>query len=361
MLPARIRAALWLALPLFALTGCGYVHFGRMPTVLSDQELINESTDLKLQKKILQHELAVARKEGDVLRAVLDNHGTPVSNTAAAELAAKLNETTRELTVLRESYARLQEQRSGIQGGPVNFGAGAISAMEQVSDLKGKLSATEEKLANALRTYTELQEETSRLRSEVARVQTDNANLTTQVKNLIQENREAQTALAELNTEFLAQKIARTQAEQDADAIRSQMQAVMARTADAPKTLSAARETSATGAREIDAPLRAANLPAAEQPTARLATSTDRLQAIASGQPAPKVEPPAIVKAADPLTEAPTTIRYYITKEGDTIESIAKQYYGRPESWVKIYAANNAQLSGGRSVKPGMRLEIPAE
>jgi nucleoid-associated protein YgaU len=380
MPPFRFRSAAWLALPLLALSGCNYIHFGRLPQAATDQELAAENTDLRVQKKMLQQELALARKEGDALRALIEDRSAP-TGAAAQELAAKLNETTRELAALRVNYARLQEQRTTLQSTPRNAGGdnSTFAALEQVADVKSKLAATEEKLASTLRTYTQLQEDNARLRSEIDVTRTENSRLTTQVKDLTAQYKEAQAAMADLNSEFLAQKVARAQAEQEAEAVRAQLQAVMARPAAGTASLGSARETSATGARELAAPVRIANLPGDPNSTAMLATNPDRLRAAAartnSPAPATSAAPataapaaasrtaPAPTPAPAPAVEKPVAriTRLYVVKDGDTLESIARQYYGRPERWTTIYAANNSQLSGGRPLKPGMRLDIPSE
>ena len=62
--------ALSTALVLLTLSGCGFVHFGSLPP--SDPRVAQENTDLRLEKSILQQELAIVRKEGDRLRTALE-------------------------------------------------------------------------------------------------------------------------------------------------------------------------------------------------------------------------------------------------------------------------------------------------
>ncbi len=372
MLSIRFRTVAWLTLPLLALTGCNYVHFGRIEPAVTDQQLTAENSDLRIQKKILQQELALARKEGDALRAVLENHAAP-SGAAAEELTAKLNETTRELAALRVSYTRLQDERATLKTSPRGPGDNStLTALEQVADVRLKLADTEEKLAATLRTYTMLQEENAHLRTEIDTVHTENEHLTTQVKDITAQYKEAQAALADLNTEFLAQKVARAQAEQDAEAVRAQLQAVMARPSiGATTSLASARETSATGARELSAHVSIDNLPNTENSTALLRTNQERLRTVANntGKPVPTTAAPVTpatttpARPAPPLIEASPahTTRLHTVKHGETLESIAKEYYGRSDRWVLIYAANNALLSGGRPLKPGMQLDVPTE
>ena len=68
------RTALLAAPMLLLLSGCGYVHFGPLPEAPSatptgrgDDQLRQENTDLRLEKKMLQQELALSRAQGDAL------------------------------------------------------------------------------------------------------------------------------------------------------------------------------------------------------------------------------------------------------------------------------------------------------
>ena len=319
---SRAPAALLL---LLVLSGCGYVHFGRLPTaVATDGTLDTAYSDLSTRQKMLQQELAIARKEGDALRAALDNR-----TDGSGELTARLTETTRELAALRASYAKLEAARPGAASAPID------------PELAAKLAATEEKLASTLRTFTQLQEENTRLRTEVDRTRAENTTLTARVKTITAENAQAQSALAQLNTELLAQKEARARSDQQAEAARAQLTAVVAARAAAPASLSSARESSAAST----ATLKLAAAPPSDKPaTAELRTNPEHLRATAE-------------KAV--ASPAPPTPRIHVVQVGDTLELIAKQYYGDPAKWNLIYFANNTQLSGGRPLKPGMELEIP--
>jgi hypothetical protein len=198
-----LRVPLALA-ALLNLTGCGYVHFGRLPeanTTADDAAL----TDVRTQNKMLQQELTLARKEGDALRAALDTRG----EGNARELAERLEATTRELATLRASYTKLTE------GKPA-------------ADDPAKVSALEDKLAATLRDYTQLQEENTRLRADVVRTRDENTALAAQLKTAAAQNEQTQSALAQLNTELLAQKEARVRAEQQTAAARAQLAVVLA-------------------------------------------------------------------------------------------------------------------------------------
>lgn len=212
--------AFFLALPaLLTFSGCGYVHVGRLPdpvttnTVIGDDKLMKENSDLRLEKKLLQQELALTRAQGDALRMAIENR--TASGDTAQKLVEKLNETSREMAALRANYAKLQGERDQ-----------AVATAADANTLKARLGDAENKLASSLRNYTELQDEIARLRSDVARTRDENITLTAQVKTVTAQNQEAQAALAQLNTELLAQKDARQVAEQDADTLRTELKTV---------------------------------------------------------------------------------------------------------------------------------------
>jgi chromosome segregation ATPase len=209
---SRLSLALLL---LLALPGCGYVHFGRLPeaatTVVGDEKLLKENSDLRLEKKMLQQELALTRAQGEALRFAIENRNA--DGDTSRRLTEKLNETTRELATLRANYAKLQAERAQAPG----------ASPTEIADLKAQLGATEDKLADTLRNYTQLTQEVAGLRTEVEQKRTENAALAEQVKAVTAQNEQAKAALAQLNTDFLAQKDARAKAEQDAATLRTQL------------------------------------------------------------------------------------------------------------------------------------------
>lgn len=333
-------------LPLLGLLGgCNYVHFGRLPSegaAATAPALAQENSELRTEKKILQQELSLARKEGETLRAVVESGK---SGATDAVLTARLNETTRELATLRASYAKLDAERARLAAAPSSSLDPAARSPE-LTALSARLADTQEKLAMSLHSYTSLKEETADLRAEIQQTKTVNAALSSQVQILTVQNSEARAALAQLNTELLAQKDARARASQEADAARSQLSNVLAASrTPAATSLGEARSTSATGAATLaPATLTAPNLPDSERPsTARLSTSRERVAAAASSDPS----------LAEPLP------RTHIVAPGETLEKLAKKFYGNPDKWRVLYAANNAQLSLGRPLKVGMVLEVP--
>lgn len=317
---ALVRSTLALG-GLLLLSGCGFVHFGRLPqgpAAGGDAAMAEAYTNLATEHKILKQELVLARKEGDTLRATLDRAGS-----SSPELVARLEETTRELTALRASHARLLASRGGDDPAA-----------------KSQLAEIEEKLATSLRNYTQLQEENARLRQDVDRVRSENIVLAEQLKTAVARHDQAQAALAQLNTELLAQREARVRAEQSSSAAQAQLVAVMANRSGGSAPLTAARESSADAAAGLQLP----KAPPAGA-AADLRINTERLRSGAVSSPTP-----------DPAAKPPRT---HTVEPGDTLEKLALKYYGAPDRWRRIYEANEALLSNGRPLTAGMRLTIP--
>lgn len=51
----------------------------------------------------------------------------------------------------------------------------------------------------------------------------------------------------------------------------------------------------------------------------------------------------------------------YTVKKGDTLWSIARQFYGKGSLWPRIYDANREQLSEPGRLRAGMRLVVPPD
>jgi len=311
------------------LTGCGFVHFGRLPNDPAgggDAALAAAYSNLSTEHKMLKQELVLARREGDALRVALERGG----GSTGAEVVARLNETTKELAALRASYAKLQAERAA--------GTAAPQSGPRLAEL-------EDKLAASLRNYTQLQDENAKLRAELDRTRGDNNRLAEDLRTATARNEAAQTALAQLNTELLTQKQARARAEQSAEAMRSQLSVVMAQRSEGtgPSSLSGLRETAANSTAALD--LGRPNPTPAAPPTAELRTSVERVKSAASATPAP----------------APTggAGRTHTVQVGDTLEKISRQYYGAPERWRSIYEANLGLLGNGQPLRAGMELKLP--
>ncbi len=65
-------------------------------------------------------------------------------------------------------------------------------------------------------------------------------------------------------------------------------------------------------------------------------------------------------EAATPKPAAPKA-RFYQVESGDSLSKIAKQYYGDPQKYNKIFEANQPMLSDPDKIYPGQMLRIPHE
>lgn len=54
-------------------------------------------------------------------------------------------------------------------------------------------------------------------------------------------------------------------------------------------------------------------------------------------------------------------IEKYTVKKGDTLQKIAKKFYGTSKKWTKIFNANKDVLSGPDKIYPGQVISIPVE
>lgn len=53
------------------------------------------------------------------------------------------------------------------------------------------------------------------------------------------------------------------------------------------------------------------------------------------------------------------TTKFHIVRRGESLASIARQYYGTPEAWRKILAANQKVIQDPSKIAPGTKLIIP--
>lgn len=104
--------------------------------------------------------------------------------------------------------------------------------------------------------------------------------------------------------------------------------------------------------RRVDPPpARRATYPAAENPAESQSPS----------EYAPPVAPKSDNYAAPPAeVPAPVTgVRVYHVKQGDTLWSLAKTYYGDSKHWRRILAANRNRVPDPRNLPVGIKLIIP--
>lgn len=328
-------------------SGCGYIHFGRLPVDRrGDAALEQAYSDLALEHKILKQELALAHKENDSLRAALERSGAAAG--PATDLTHDLERTAQELATVRANYAKLQAERT----------AAAASAASQ---------ATADSAA--------LRQENVRLQRELEASRQENATLAEKLKTSVAEAQTAQASLAQLNTALLDEKQARNRAEQATTALRAQLEAVMARASRMDETAgtTAPPPTEAAAIGPPPNPLAALQdakaPPSGAAPLVEIRTSPERARGAAgapsatsaasiqaSAAPAPSAAGAQSTAVSNPT---PKATRMYTVRAGDTLEKIAASVYGSAAEWGKIYAANAQALGAGNGLRPGMKLEIP--
>jgi nucleoid-associated protein YgaU len=54
-------------------------------------------------------------------------------------------------------------------------------------------------------------------------------------------------------------------------------------------------------------------------------------------------------------------VEYYVIKKGDTLSAIAKQFYGKPNDYPKIFEANREVIKNPDLIFPGQKIRIPLE
>jgi nucleoid-associated protein YgaU len=72
-------------------------------------------------------------------------------------------------------------------------------------------------------------------------------------------------------------------------------------------------------------------------------------------------DPPPVTSepAASARTEPNQPFRTHVVRPGETLSTIAQQYYGSANSWHKIVAANQNTIKDGNKIAAGMKLVIP--
>ena len=337
-----LRKLAWVV-PLW-LCGCGYVHFGRIAP--SDAALRQAYSDLALRHKILRQELVIARGEEDALRTALERARAGESG-ASSDVIHQLEKTTTELATLRARVATLQQEKAG------------------------RADAAGEQATVALRN------ENTRLRQQLDAAHRENAALAGRLKQTLDRAGEAQASLQRADVELNEQTEARRRAEMALVALRSQLDAVMARAAPAQPASGTEVSPQTAASVVVNSPLaalqQAKSPPSGSVPSVEIRTTLAQARAVAaaaaeasipaSPQPAATTgveRPRAGSSALDTPPTSSAATHPYVVQAGDTLESIAVRLYGEPSEWTKIYALNVETLSAGGGLKPGMTLVVPS-
>jgi len=78
---------------------------------------------------------------------------------------------------------------------------------------------------------------------------------------------------------------------------------------------------------------------------------------------APQESPPENTSDRDwtayEQTEKIQTQKFHIVRKRETLSDVARQYYGSPAKWQKIYNANRDVVTNPNAVRPGTKLVLP--
>lgn len=369
------------AIPMLVLSsGCGYVHIGKMPVATStevvvDNKILEENSDLKLQKKLLEQELNITRAQGSALRSAIENR--TADGDTSKKLVEKLNETSKQLAELKQAYAALKDKGSN----------------ELVADLR-------EKLANSHRDYTVLQNEVMRLQKEVQAERAQNIVLSEKVKVITSQNEEAQMAIAQLNVSLMEQKKSKEATEQmnemlrkeitnkgslladsrigsanqansmsvdpaEANALKEEVsllkgkvqQLTLERDLILDKNGESIKDAPAIEESQLSKPLRE-QLQILQSRMTELTEENIQLKVrLSKPKPIVNVETDQAAYAIVKLDKA--ELPSHVIAPGETLATISSKYYGSPDKWIAILNANKDILGDNNDLIIGRKLRIP--
>ncbi len=84
-------------------------------------------------------------------------------------------------------------------------------------------------------------------------------------------------------------------------------------------------------------------------------TRTEPVPGSPSGTNPPGLPDQTIYEKAEKIK----TTKFHIVQRGETLSGIARQYYGAPDQWRKILAANQKAIKDPDKLPPGTKLIIP--
>jgi len=79
----------------------------------------------------------------------------------------------------------------------------------------------------------------------------------------------------------------------------------------------------------------------------------------AESQESPPEEPGTRDWTTYEQTEKIPTQKFHIVRKTETLSDVARQYYGSPAKWQKIYNANRNVVSNPNALRPGTKLILP--
>lgn len=259
------------------------------------------------------------------------------------------------------------------------------------ADLKARLEVSEEKLAAAVRSYAQSQEEAGKLRTDLEQARGEVAALTAQTKDLEAKlqaaasasprpapnavpapapSAESSDAEANLATALRTYAIVRDENDQlraerdrlvsEAEALKSQVNALQGAVPIAAQVQGIRdqlRQTQAQSAvyAEENARLKSALALAGPSPGSTYLPAATTVTAVPVS-----VTPDALAPTPTPTpVPTPAAPRTHTVGAGDTLSRIALQYYGAASRWPEILDANRDTLRDEKGLIVGRKLRIP--
>ncbi len=297
------------------------------------------------------------------------------TNRELEKLRGEKTAADNQLTELRNAQTTLREQLATAEKAAADARPAAAPA-ENVSANAAKLAETEAKLATALHSFSQLQAENDRLKSDEAERNTLNADL----ENLRRENATLQSRLPpdnsttlaatqdKLNTVLRSYTLLQNENDRlkaDAASTADKAQSSAARTSsEAASQISALydelRQTQAqaTSLASENAQLKTRLALVGNPPGATMSSpvrpGSARAGAIASTPPAPAATAPTPVPAS-----ATPGLRTHQVVAGDSLAKISRTYYGTAARWDEILHANRDVIKNENVLPIGATLRIP--
>ena len=99
---------------------------------------------------------------------------------------------------------------------------------------------------------------------------------------------------------------------------------------------------------------------AAEPPPAHLSAPPPQEIEPAPSRNWEEPESPMTEPAVSEPASVPSAGTPYVVQKGDTLQKVAKKFYGNSAKWYRIYKANKGVLKSADKIRPGQKLTIPA-
>lgn len=198
-----------------------------------------------------------------------------------------------------------------------------------------QLTAAEERLAIALRSFRLLQDENDRNLKKIRRLTDEGTSLTAQLAEAHAQIKGLQEQLATVSAIAAQVDILRLQLRQTQDQVNTL-------TLDNNELRNRLAITSAPPGSVLGVPTRPG--------TAATVAPVPAASTTAASTPA---------KAAAPADLAAPPARYHTVREGDTLSRIAREYLGDANRWPELLEANRDVLKDDRSLRFGTKLRIP--